>query len=253
MEPEPWKKIGWPERHFRQAIGARVIEEKVEHIEPAELIFSVNTACPSSIAQLLLAAARLFEKTLSLAELNAVGRTHFRACRLHVRCHPIVAEGALGGCSRSGIDMDHVEGTGRHAMLIPVADMFVDENEALFVPVDGLRWTGFEARRVRAMLAGVAHKKPKRIPLLICGLDEFHLFPSLAGELGRILICSLLDGRFGRQIVPLLAGDLTGPAADAKREIKEHIFRHDSARQSKVVQRHIFKVAGYTIRDTGLS
>src|SRR5439155_18250972 len=86
-----------------------------------------------------------------------------------------------------------------------------------------------EAARVSAVLADVRHEQPRQVAGGLGLLDEAHQPEGLVGEVGVVLVGAGPLRHLEAELVPLLARDLTRPAADAQRRVGEHRqrARHD--------------------------
>src|SRR5690606_12432517 len=82
-----------------------------------------------------------------------------------------------------------------------------------------------EAAGLHAVLADVAHQKPPAVlPRIGELLDELHVAPVNAVEPERVVVAQAADLRSAAvpcgELVPLLARDLAGLAADADRRVR---------------------------------
>ena len=72
------------------------------------------------------------------------------------------------------------------------------------------------------MLADVRHEQPRQVAGGLGLLDEAHEPEGLVREVGVVLIGPGPLRYLQAELVPLLARDLTRPAADAQRRVGEH-------------------------------
>src|SRR5262249_20322509 len=153
-------------------------------------------------------------------ELDRLRRARLRAGRLHAVLQPVVTEGALLGDVVDRVDLDHPERAGRDAVAAAVADVRRDHDRVELGPDDRAGRADLEAAGLDAVLADVAHHQPA--PLRAVGaelLDELDVAPVRAVEAAGVVV-GVAGERVGaavyrRQLVPLVAGDLAGLAADA--------------------------------------
>ncbi len=168
----------------------------------------------------------------------------------------VVAEGALEGAAVVGdLGYDAV-GAGRDAVAAAVADVGLDVDVIELVADDGACRAGLLARRLDAVLAHVAHESPapqgvelgpagqrlrhvlgERYEVDVAGqaallrvLDERDVAPGRARELLCVVVG--VAGQLvavGRELVPLLAGDLAGLAPYTDRRVGQEPCRHQSS------------------------
>src|SRR5437870_9637607 len=171
-----------------------------------------------------------------VAELDRRGRTGLGARRRHVVLQTVVAERAL--VRRAGLELtllggaiDDAERTGRDAKAAAVADVLLDVDGAVLRANESAGGTRLQARRIRAVLADVGHHQPALVtPAVAIGLrllDELHVTPR-GGTQGAGVVVARGGQReaIGRQLVPLLAGNLAGLAPDAEACVGEESLRH---------------------------
>src|SRR5262249_640751 len=77
---------------------------------------------------------------------------------------------------------------------------------------------------LRAVLADVAHHRPRHAPGR-AALVELDVAPVLVVELAGVVVAVAEPGRVAGELVPLLARDLAGLAADAERRVGEEADR----------------------------
>src|SRR5215208_3522081 len=190
---------------------------------------------------------------LDLAEHDGVGRAGFGAGRFEAVALAVVAEGALEGAAVVwDLGYDAV-GTSGYAVAAAVADVGLDIDIIELVADDGPGRAGLLARRLDAVLAHVAHKSPasqgvelgsagqwlrhvlgERNEVNIAGqttllrvLDERDVAPGSARELLCVVVGVARQlVAVGRELVPLLAGDLAGLASYTDRGIGQEPRRH---------------------------
>src|SRR5215210_3853441 len=190
---------------------------------------------------------------LYLAEHDGVGRAGLGAGRFEAILLAVVAERALEGAAVVwDLGYDTV-GTGGDAVAAAVADVGLDVDVVELVADDGARRARLLARRLDAVLAHVAHKSPasqgielrpagqrlrnvlgERYEVNIAGqaalprvLYKRDVAPGGARELLRVVVGVARQlVAIGRELVPLLAGDLAGLAPYTDRSIGQEPCRH---------------------------
>src|SRR5688572_11657615 len=185
--------------------------------------------------ELLDALARALAQLAHRPELNRIGRTGLGARRLEAGLQPVVAQRALLRRVGNGIDVDHAERTRRYAGAAAVAGIGLNHLSVELGADDGVGRTHLEAACLDAVLAYVAHHEPASV-LAVFGelLDELPVAPVDAVEPARIVVAVAAQrvetAIGGRQLVPLLAGDLAGFAANADRgvSVETHGLGHRS-------------------------
>src|SRR5215218_3935055 len=190
---------------------------------------------------------------LDLAEHDGVGRAGFGAGRFEAVALAIVAESALEGAAVVwDLGYDAV-GTRGDAVAASVADVGLDVDVIELVADDGAGRACLLARRLDAVLAHVAHKSPasqgvelgparqrlrhvlgERYEVHIAGqaplswvLYERDVAPGGARELLRVVVGVARQlVAVGRELIPLLAGDLAGLTSNTDRSIGQESCRH---------------------------
>src|SRR5829696_5751696 len=190
---------------------------------------------------------------LDLAEHDGVGRARLGAGRFEAVALAVVAEGALEGAAIVwDLGYDAVR-TGGDAVAAAVADVGLDVDVVELVADDGACRTGLLARRLDAVLAHVAHKSPaskgvelgpagkwlrhvlgERHEVHVAGqaallrvLYERDVAPGGTRELLRVVVGVARQlVAVGRELVPLLAGDLAGLTSNTDRSIGQESCRH---------------------------
>ena len=229
-------------------------------------VVTPDTACPPhlrrapdvspAVALVVKLLYPLFSDSLQffdLAEHDGVGRARLGAGRFEAVALAVVAEGALEGAAVMwDLGYDAVR-TGGDAVAAAVADVGLDVDVVELVADDGARRAGLLARRLDAVLAHVTHKSPasqgielrpsgqrfrhvlgERHEVHIAGqtallrvLYKRHVTPGGARELLRIVVRVARQlVAVGRELVPLLAGDLAGLASYTDRCIGQESCRH---------------------------
>ena len=192
------------------------------------------------------------------AELDRVGRAGLRAGRLQSVLQAVITERALPCPPVDGVAVDHAERTRGHAVATPVAHVRLEHHRLMLGSDQRAGGARIEATRVGAVTADVGHEHPiaqfvrpfahvdrarrrdRRqvaaravrqralglLPELRRGLeqlDEPDVAPRRRREVPGVVIGDALTGlRAVRgQVVPLLARDLAGLAADAHRRVGE--------------------------------
>src|SRR5919204_6641008 len=170
---------------------------------------------------------------LDVAELNGFRGTGLRAGRSHVVLEPVITERALVGCARFEVTVfggavDDAEWTGRHAEAAAIANILLHVHRAELRADQRAGGTGLQAGGVGAVLADVRHHQPALVlPLAVrlCLLDELDVPPGRSTQVASIVVAGTCQREaIGRELVPLLAGDFTGFAADAETGIGEEAF-----------------------------
>ncbi len=108
---------------------------------------------------------------------------------------PIVAERALLGESRDRVDVDDAERAGRNTVPAAVAGVGLNHDRIKLGAHDRAGRTNFEASRMHAVLAHVAHQQPAAV-LAVFGelLDKFYMAPVDAVELARVVVAVAAQG-----------------------------------------------------------
>src|SRR5215203_734793 len=130
--------------------------------------------------------------------------------------------------------VDDAEGAGDDAVAAAVADVGLHVDGVELGPDDGPRGAGLQAAGPVAVLADIRHQQPGEIPQsrLLAGerhrpFDERDVPPGRGPEGGRVVVRHAGEEQaVVRELVPLLAGDLAGLAADADRAVREEADGH---------------------------
>src|SRR5690606_11558984 len=186
---------------------------------------------------------RPVHQILDQPELDRVSRARLGAGRLQTVAQPIVAERALVGLvvtdarpAVAQVKGDDAEGASRHAVATAVADILLHDHGVELGADDRPGRAGLHAPGVDAVLADVAHHQPVGLerahrrgapPLAVAdALDEGDMPPGRATEVARVVVAVASEPELvHRQLVPLLAGDLAGLAADAQRRVGQEAHR----------------------------
>src|SRR5690606_8941295 len=125
------------------------------------------------------------------------------------------------------VEGDDAERTGGNAVAAPIADVLLHHDGVELGANDRAGWARLHAPGVDAMLADVAHHEPVALegahrgrapPLGVAdALDVGDVPPGSAAQVAGVVVA--VGGEADvvhRQLVPLLAGDLTRLAADAE-------------------------------------
>src|SRR5262249_22402499 len=210
----------------RQPVHFRLVGQEKERVQPAVFLLAVETRLRHPLpAQPVQARTGDLPHRAQIAELDRLGRARLCAGRRQVRLQPVVAERALSRQAARLVEADDVVRAGRDAVAAAVADARLDIDGVELRPDDGVRRAHFHAARLRAVLADVAHHVPGHAALGGRALMELHVAPVLLVELTGVVEAVAERGRVPGELVPLLAGDLAGLAADAERRVGEEADR----------------------------
>src|SRR2546422_528705 len=172
---------------------------------------------------LLSIAAPLVHDFVAEPELNRLRRARLRAGRPEAVVDTVVAERALIGPSRVVVEGHHTEGAGADTVPAAVADILVDVDGSELGPVDRAGRARLETAGLRAVLAHVGHHVPLLdLPFVVGLLEEPDEAVALVREVGMVLVGPRPLRLRGRELVPLLAGDLAGATPDAQGNVCEH-------------------------------
>src|SRR5712691_2786214 len=214
------------ERLFGQAVRGRLVEQEEKGVQAAEGALRVGAVELRVLVSELLERGDplvgLGHELVAEPKLDGLGRAGLRARRAQAVVDAIVAEGALVGPSRVVVEGHDAEGAGADAVPAAVADVLVDVDRAELGPVDRARRAGVEASGLRAVLAHVRHEEPRELAVRLGLFDEANQPVGLVGKRRVILVGAGPLRLLARQLVPLLARDLAGPAPDAERRVREH-------------------------------
>src|SRR5882724_1415724 len=228
------RQLGIP----RQTVDLGLVHDQVKGVEPAEHVL-VRAVEPGTLlaeaVQLRNPGGRPLLELANRAELDRLGGTRLGAGRHHADLQPVVTQGALLGGPRDRVYIDHPKRTGGDAVATAVAGVGLDDDRVELGPDDCAGGADLEATRVRAVFAHVAHHEPASA-FAVFGelLDELHVAPVNPVEpLGVVVAVAahLMTAAIGRrQLVPLLARDLAGLAADADDGVgvETHRLRHQA-------------------------
>ena len=130
--------------------------------------------------------------------------------------HAVRAQSTLVDLLGSGIEFRNVEGTSGDAVSAADAAVLLEINDAVRVLHDGaVGGTGREASRVGAMHALILAHQPHHRSVFLGLLVELDQVPEIPLRGGHRLVSVVKSRLRERKIVPFLAGDLAGFAADA--------------------------------------
>src|SRR3989475_12978725 len=225
-------------RLARQPVHLRLVHQQVERVEPAQrpvrvgaVQLGLDTLRLELVDALVSARAQLGDR----AELDRVGWTGLRAGGLEPHLEAVVTQGALLGGARHRVDVDDAERASGDTRPTAVADVRLDHHCVELGPNDGAGGAYFQASRLDAMFAHVAHHQPAPVVGALELLDEAHVPPVDAVQPAGVVVAvaaQLPDAAvLGRELVPFLARDLARLAADANRGVGEepHRFGHNHA------------------------
>src|SRR5215470_3280557 len=209
-----------------QPVDFRLVGQEEERVQPAVFLLAVEPRLRHPLpAQLVQARAGDLLHRAEIAELDRLGRARFGAGRHQVGLQPVVAERALASQAARVVEADDVVRAGRDAVAAAVAHAGLDVDGVELGPDDRVRRAHFHAARLRAVLADVAHHVPGHAALGGAALVELDVTPVLLVELPRVVVAVAELGRVPGKLVPLLARDLAGLAADAERRVGEEADR----------------------------
>src|SRR6266852_4162961 len=213
----------------RQTVDLRLVHEEVEGVEATKRAIRIVAVQPGALLALglklvntLLRAGAQFGDRPELDRISGAG---FRAGRLQPHLHAVVAQRAFLRRPRGRVHVDHAEGAGGDAGAATVAHIRLDHDGVEFGPDDGAGGANLETARLHAMLAHVAHHQPAPVVRALELLDELDVPPVRAVELARVVVA--VPAHLGHpavrrgELIPVLAGDLAGLAADADRRVGE--------------------------------
>ena len=170
-------------------------------------------------------------KLIQFAELNRVCRARLGAGRLQPTLQPVVAKRAFMRLAIDRIEIHHAKRAGWHTVTAAVANVLLHDDRVELGLEQGAGGAGFQARRVVAVLADIAHHEPMALIRLHLGrpvlsladlLDEGDVPPGIGRQSPRVIVAHAGEAYMvGRQRVPFLACDLTSLAADAARCVGE--------------------------------
>ena len=234
--PHPAHRLqGTDEAERRRDLGILRQPVVVEHVAAGHHVHHVEAVHPRRVVQQGVVEAAI----LQLGDLGLAVRQHLlaraeadrpRGARLHARRleapgHPVDAHRALVDLLGGLIEAGDVEGAARHAVLAPDALGLVEVDDAVLVLHDrpGSR-AGQQAAGLVAVHAAVLADQPGEIAVVEVDLLEPHEVPGGGGQVLVALVAAEVEGLVGLEVVPLLAGDLAGLAADAQVDVDQ--LRH---------------------------
>src|SRR5215207_1053969 len=259
------------ERMLRQIVGLRLVHEDELGVVAPDTSRAADLRRAVDVRLRVASSVKLrnplfgdpFE-LLDLAEHDRVGRTRLGASWLHPVALPVVAKGALKDPAIFRDRRDDAVGTGRDTVAAAVADVGLDVDVVELVADDCAGRTRLLAGRLHTMLADVAHERPAPQSVELCPTRELfaHVFgqsdevnvagePALFGVLNKSDVAPGSAGELlgvvvgvagqlvavGGDLVPLLAGNLAGLAADADRCVGQESCRHFSYFPSSTLRR----------------
>ena len=168
--------------------------------------------------------------------LDRVGGAGLGAGRLQPVLQPVVAERTLMRPAVGRAERRHAEGAGGQAVAAAVADVLLDVDRVELGADDRAGRAGLQAAGVDAVLADVAEHQPvaleglqaRRPPAgaVAQPLDEGDVAPGGRAQVDGVVVAEASPPEVvRRQLVPLLAGDLAGLAADAQRRVGQEADR----------------------------
>src|SRR5262245_6252314 len=217
----------------RQVVGRGLREQQEERVQAAQEALGVGAVelrvLEAHRLQGLDPLLGLRDELVTEAELDRVGRTRLGAGGPEPVVDAVVAERALLRGAGGLVEAHHAERARRDAVAAAVAHVLVDVDRTVLGPIDGAGRARVEAARFSAVLANVRHEQPRQVTGGLGLLDEADQTERLVGEVAVVLVGAGPVRHFQAELVPLLARDLTRPAADAQRRVREHRqrARHD--------------------------
>src|SRR5712692_9663811 len=228
--PQPFQR-SLPERN-RQRNG-RVTGQAVEFgaIAEREHRHDARAAHPGRIVHGGLAEARGLELRHALvghlqhlvlgAKLQAGGGAGLDASGFQAHRDAIHAQRALVNFLGPGVEPGDVERAAGDAVPAPDAVLLLEIHQPVVVLHDrARRGTSLQASRIGAVHALVLAHQPVQ-PGAVLVLVELDQVPEVPRRLRHGLVGAHLNGRLRRQIVPLLAGDFAGLAADTRAGVNQ--------------------------------
>jgi len=169
---------------------------------------------------------RCLTQLLQRPELDRLGRAGLGAGGFHPALQPVVAERAFLRDLGVGVHLDHAVRARGDAVATTVADIRLDEHGVELRADNRPRRADLQAAGSLAVLADVRHHEPG-LALADCYrlvrhvVDELHMPPVLGIEAAGVVEAVAEGGFVPRELVPFLAGDLAGFAADADARVGE--------------------------------
>src|SRR5512146_1183001 len=174
---------------------------------------------------------RAIAQHLHGTELDGIGGTRLGARRFETGADAIVAQRALLRCARHVIDVDHAERARADAVATAVARVRLNDDGVELGSDDRAGGAHFQAGRLYAVLAHVAHHEPAPLVRLWELLDELDVPPRIAAQAQCVVVAlpAHLEVRAAvaarGELVPLLARHLARLAPDAHRGVGEEAHR----------------------------
>src|SRR3990172_8054500 len=213
-------------RAVRQVVGAGLRQEQEERVQAAEEALRVGAVelrvLEAHPLERLDALLRLGLQLVPEPELDRLRRARLRTGRAEPVVDAVVAERALLRRAGGLVEGHDAEGAGGDAVAAAVARVLVDVHRPVLGPVDGARRTRLETARLGAVLADVRHEEPRQLARRPRLLDEAHEAEGLVREVRLVLVGAGPLRHLHAQLVPLLARDLAGAAADTEGGVREH-------------------------------
>src|ERR1019366_5904392 len=209
------------QRHVRvawQAVPFRMVRvrEDRDDARPADTLRVVERGGrEAALFELIHAETPQRDHVFLGAEMQAAGGTGFHARRLESHRRTVHAQRALRHLSRLRVELRHVERAARLAIAAADAVVLVHVHDAVRVLHDGARCgAGLEASRLGAVHALVLAHEPHQTALDFAFVEADEI-PEAGVERRHRLVGTDLLRRERRQVIPFLARDLAGLAADA--------------------------------------
>ena len=222
--PPDWRKI----------VDLRFVDQQEERVQPFRSGLALRASrhtdkLPSSRARAIvrLVACAMFTQLRQFAEHDRFSGTRFGAGRLHAFFLTVVTERAFPGAAVVLATIDDAERAAGYAITTTVADVGLNVNRIELRANDGARGTAPGIRRARNVCRRRTSSATRKLPA-VCpprGHRAFHecdLTPGGSAQVAGVVVrhSREMEAVVG-QLIPLLARDLAGFAADADRGVRE--------------------------------
>ena len=167
---------------------------------------------------------------VKISELNGLGGARLRARGRHVFLQAVVAESAFPGAAIVFAAINDTEGAVDNAIAATVADIGLNENGTKLGADDRAGGTTIETASASTVLANIGREQPGEGTVLVfvqChgAFDERHVPPCGIPKMKGIVVRMAAEViAVFRQLIPLLAGDFAGFAADAESSVGKETF-----------------------------
>src|SRR6202522_221363 len=226
-------RVGW------QSVDLRFVDQQIKRVESSQHLL----VGPVKIGPVLAGLMQLLHSCLCFgvkfpdgSKLDRFRRAGFRAGWLQAALQPVVTKGAFLSCVRDRIDVNHTEGAGPDAVPAAVAGIRLDDNGIELSANNRTRRADLEAAGVDTVLANIAHQQPTTVlPVFRELLNELDVAPVDTVQAARVVVAvaaQCVQTAVGAgKLIPLLAGDFAGFAADAYCRVgkKTHRLSHNTS------------------------